>query len=380
MQEIPQSAEAADTRTLPPEKVRRFRCPGCGADLQFAPEGGCLTCPYCGRQEQIAPAADSVEERSYEDYLRLHADQMGTLAAGALEVACQTCGATVTFTPPMVAGECDFCGSPIVAQPRDADPIVAPEGVLPFKVTQSQAGDAIRGWLGSLWFAPNALKNMARQEGVGGVYIPFWTYDAYTQSDYEGQRGEHYYVTESYTETDAQGNTVTKTRQVQHTNWHNASGTVERWLDDILVAATKTITPARLAALEPWDLGELTAYDPAYLSGYKAQRYQVDLAEGFELAKGTAAPVIESDVRKDIGGDEQRVTRVSTAYSAITFKHLLLPVYVGAYRFNDKVFQIAVNGRTGEVQGERPYSALKIFFFVLTIVAILVIILLALKK
>src|SRR3954469_22169536 len=101
MQEIPQESAAANTRTLPQEKVHRFRCPGCGADLQFAPEGGNLTCPYCGRQEQITPPASAVEERSYEQYLQMHADQMGTLAEGALEVACQTCGATVTFTPPL---------------------------------------------------------------------------------------------------------------------------------------------------------------------------------------------------------------------------------------------------------------------------------------
>ena len=74
--------------------------------MQFAPEGGNLTCPYCGRQEQIAPAEGAVEERPYEEYLRTHADQLGTLATGALEVACQTCGATVTFTPPMVAEAC----------------------------------------------------------------------------------------------------------------------------------------------------------------------------------------------------------------------------------------------------------------------------------
>src|SRR3954463_2856308 len=164
MQEIPQGA-AAETQTLPSEKVRRFRCPGCGADLQFAPEGGCLTCPYCGRQEQIAPAADKVEERSYEDYLRLHANQMGALAVGALEVACQTCGATVTFTPPLVAGECDFCGSPLVAQPRSADPILAPQGVLPFPVPQAAAADSVRTWLASRWFAPNALKKFASHEG-----------------------------------------------------------------------------------------------------------------------------------------------------------------------------------------------------------------------
>lgn len=356
----------------PQEKVHRWRCPGCGADLQFAPQDGCLTCPYCGRQEQIAPAAGPVEERAYEDYLRVHADRLGTLAEGALEVACQTCGASVTFTPPMVAGECDFCGSPMVAQPKNADPLLAPEAVLPFRVTQTAATEAIRGWLASRWFAPNALKKFAAHEGISGVYIPFWTYDAYAASQYTGERGEHYYVTENYTERDAQGNTVTKTRQVRHTRWHAASGEVERWFDDLLIPATKSLPPARLTALEPWDLSDLKSYEPAYLAGYKAQRYQVELTEGFELAKRFATPVIESDVRRDIGGDEQRISNVSTNYSAITFKHLLLPIYAGAYRFNDKVYQLVINGRTGEVQGERPYSYWKIFFFVLFLLAAII--------
>ena len=178
-------------------------------------------------------------------------------------------------------------------------------------------------------------------------------------------------MTETYTVTNAQGKSETRTRRVRHTRWHPASGRVSRWFDDILVPATKSLPPARLTALEPWDMAELTGYEPAYLSGYKAQRYQVGLAEGFELAKRAAAPVIEADVRRDIGGDEQRVTHLATKYSAVTFKHLLLPIYVGAYRFNQKVFQVVVNGRTGEVQGERPYSFWKIFFFTLFLLSVL---------
>ena len=80
-----------------------------------------------------------------------------------------------------------------------------------------------------------------------------------------------------------------------------------------------------------------------------------------------------ADARRDIGGDEQRVSNVETQYSAVTFKHLLLPVYVGAYRFNDKVFQVVVNGRTGEVQGERPYSVWKILLLVLAILFVLLV-------
>ena len=353
------------------EKMRRFPCPGCGADLEFDPREGSLACPYCGRTEIIPVSAEQVQERSYEEYLRPRSDQLTELAQNALEVKCQGCGATVTFTPPEVAGECAFCGRQIVAQPKHADPTVAPEGLLPFRIAKNQATDSIKKWIDSRWFAPNALKKFAYQETIGGVYLPYWTYDAHTLSYYRGQRGEHYYVTETYTETDAQGNSVTKTRQVQKTRWHPASGRVSRWFDDVLVTATKSVSQSRLRSLEPWDLPEMKPYDPAYLSGFKAQRYEVNLAQGFEEAKKIMAPVIDRDVRHDIGGDEQRVESISTSYSGITFKHLLLPVYIGAYLFNQKSYQVMVNARSGEVTGERPYSFWKITFFVLFLLAII---------
>src|SRR5262249_32023202 len=118
----------------------------------------------------------------------------------------------------------------------------------------------------------------------------------------------------------------------------------------------------------------LQAYQPAYLAGFKAQRYEMDLKEAFEEAKEIMAPVIDDDVRRDIGGDEQQVDSISTSYSAITFKHILLPVYLGAYRFQDKSYQVMVNARTGEVQGDRPYSVWKIALLVLFILIVIVVI------
>jgi hypothetical protein len=82
-------------------------------------------------------------------------------------------------------------------------------------------------------------------------------------------------------------------------------------------------------------------------------------------------PVIESTVRTDIGGDVQQISSLSTDYNDIKFKHILLPLWISAYRYNEKVYRFTVNARTGEVQGERPYSAWKIFFFVLTILAVI---------
>jgi DNA-directed RNA polymerase subunit RPC12/RpoP len=363
-----------------PKNVRRYICPGCGADLLFEPQDGSLTCPYCGRKETIPQSSAEIVERSYEEYLHVAAGKLATMAANALEVKCNSCGATVTFTPPEVAGECSFCGNPIIAQPRAADPLVAPEGILPFHITQKQADEAIKQWLSSRWFAPNALKKMAYREGVSGIYLPHWTYDANTLSYYSGERGEHYYETEWYTETDAQGNTVQKSRQVQKTRWYSASGQVDRWFDDVLITATKSVHKARLQSLGNWDLQSLKPYDPAFLSGFKAQRYEVEIAEGFEEAKQVMAGVIDQDVRQDIGGDEQRVNEIQTHYSGITFKHILLPVYLGAYRFNQKVYQVMINARTGVVQGERPYSFWKIFFLVLFIIALIAVIIVFAKS
>src|SRR5215213_3069631 len=288
-------------------EVHHYPCSSCGADLLFEPRDGFLTCPYCGHKEAIPESTELVDEQSFELHLRIRPEQMAKLAVDALEVQCQSCGAKSIFSPPEVAGRCEFCGVQIVAQPKSADPILTPGGLLPFSVTQQQASTALRRWLSSRWFAPNGLKLFAQPEAIHGVYIPFWTYDTFTTTDYTGQRGEHYYENETYYERDAQGNQVARTRQVMRTRWYPASGTVTASFDDVLIPATLSLSSNRLAALEPWDLNQLTPYEPAFLSGFKAQRYQVDLQQGFERAKAVIAPAIESEVRNDIGGDVQTI-------------------------------------------------------------------------
>ncbi len=351
---------------------QRYPCSGCGADMMFDPKVGRLKCPYCGNEQDVpAPAeAEALQERAYETYLQIDPARLARMTAAALEVQCSGCGSTVTFEPPEVAGLCPFCGAKIVAQPKAADPLVAPEGVLPFKVTAKEATGAIQQWVKTRWFAPNALKKQAEQGAINGVYLPFWTYDAQTHSRYTGQRGEYYYETEHYTTTE-NGKSVRRSRQVRKTRWYSASGHVSRHFNDVLIAGTESLPRPRLDALEPWDLHDLVPYNPSYLSGYKAQRYQVDLARGFEVAKSVMAAVIEGDVRRDIGGDEQRIHHISTDYSQITFKHLLLPIWISAYRFEKKVFQVMVNARTAEVQGDRPYSIWKIAFLVLFVLALI---------
>jgi DNA-directed RNA polymerase subunit RPC12/RpoP len=363
-----------DAQTQPPVH-RQFPCKNCGAALQFQPGTESLVCPYCGTVNEIPKSEERVEEYDYVHALRtIPPDQL----VETLAVRCNTCGAETTLKPNVTAARCPFCGSPIVAQATSRR-LIKPKALLPFYVTHDQAGSAFKDWIGSRWFAPNELKARAERAEINGVYIPSWTYDADTTSDYTGQRGDDYWDTETYT-TMENGRSVTRTRQVRKTRWRYASGTVYEHFDDVLVLASTSLPKGYAEALEPWDLNNLVAYQDEYLSGFVAESYQLDLPQGFEVAKSIMAEHIEGLIRTDIGGDHQRISSVDTRYANITFKHTLLPVWISAYRFHDRTFRFLVNARTGEVQGERPYSWIKITLFVLMILAIIGIIMLATQR
>jgi DNA-directed RNA polymerase subunit RPC12/RpoP len=349
------------------DNINRFLCENCGANMVFDAKTGGLLCAHCDHVRAVQTTG-TVDERDYAAFLERGSQDLQPMAKEAMQVNCDSCGAIVNFTPPETATSCAFCGGKIVAQPKAADPLVAPEGVLPFRVTPQNATSNFNEWLGSLWFAPSKLTKMASADKMASIYIPYWTYDAMTESDYEGQRGENYTDTETYWQ-----NGEMKTRSVTKTRWYAASGHVARHFDDVCVPATTSLPHDYLERLEPWDLAELKSYEPAYLSGHKAQAYQIPLEGGFERFKQVAASVIEQDCRDDIGGDKQIVNTIDTLYSAITFKHLLLPIYAGAYQFGGKTYQIVVNGRTGEVQGGRPYSWVKIGALVLFILLVIII-------
>jgi predicted RNA-binding Zn-ribbon protein involved in translation (DUF1610 family) len=340
-----------------PITAEQYACAKCGAKLSFAPGTLALKCPYCGFELQIAKSEVQVAELDYRTHLDEASKEKSTHEMQ--RVQCDKCGAETTVSGDTAADLCPFCGANMVFS-ESVSRLIKPEALLPFNISQKEAFDKFRGWIRGLWFAPGSLKQYARADSkLAGIYIPFWTYDSDTTTAYRGERGDYYYTTETYTATE-NGRSVTRTRQVRHTRWTPANGTVWNTFDDILVLASKSLPPKYAERLEPWDLAKLVPYADEYLSGFRAESYQVTLPEGFEAARGIMAPIIESSIRRDIGGDEQQVHGTQTQYANITFKHILLPVWLTAYRFREKIFRILINARTGEVQGERPFSAWKI--------------------
>lgn len=346
--------------------MQRFVCSSCGADRAFDPGSGQLRCTGCATLESISGSGDVAEHDLSTALHEAAASADGRLSATAQQVTCAGCGATVAFEPPQVAGQCAFCAAKLVMQPKLADPLIAPGAILPFSMQQERANQQVRAWIESRWLAPSELRQLALVQGLSGVYVPFWSFSAATLSRYTGERGDN------YTETvmQRQGEQTVAT-QVVRTRWSGASGEVHADFRDLLVPATRSVENIKLNDLDPWDLEKLTPYEPAYLAGFQAQRYQVPLEDGFVLAKQLMAPEIEAAARADIGGDQQRIHDLRTRYRDTRFRHVLLPIWIGAYHFQGKVFQVMVNARTGEVQGDRPYSTWKIALLVVLVLLVL---------
>ncbi len=346
----------------------QYKCQQCGANLAYTPGTTELTCAYCGAKNAIAAPAgpEEIEDSDFEAAL-------AEPAAGSDEteqihtVKCKGCGAETTLRPNVAADTCPFCDMALVVGAGETRTRIKPRYLLPFKIDAKAAGAAFRKWIGGLWFAPSRLKLYAdNADRLSGVYIPCWTYDSSTTSRYIGERGEDYQ--EHYT-VEVNGRTENRTRT--KTRWYPAAGSVDYDFDDVLVIASASLPRDKAEALEPWDLPSLVPYDPAYLSGFRSETYQVDLKNGFERAKQIMDPTIRTEIQHDIGGDHQRIHSVQTRYDDITFKHVLLPMWISAFRFNEKVYRFVINARTGEVQGERPWSWVKITFAVLGVLVVI---------
>lgn len=342
---------------------RVFPCGQCGADLVFHIGQQSLRCEYCGHQQSLAPVEEpTLVEHDYEVMLERIAERRaepGRREAPVqhYEVECGNCHAVVVFEGTLTSTFCAYCNTPLQREhAHSAEGRIPADGVLPFFIERRQAETNLKAWVKSLWFAPNAFLKQGVEGKFQGVYLPYFTFDALTHTSYSGQRGDHYYVTVG---------TGKDKRTVRHTRWTSASGDFQRFFDDVLVLAAKNLDRTLVLSLEPWPLGKVRPFSEAFLAGFAARTYDIELPKCGGEARQRMHAAIEAQVRRLIGGDEQSIDAIHTDFSAATFKHILLPAWLLSYKYRDKVFHVFVNASTGKVQGGRPWSWVKILFTVL---------------
>ena len=352
------------------QSEKKKSCVQCGAELKYKPGSTAVNCDYCGHEEAIAPSESGFQELELYPYLKKMGSQSHTQKISMLH--CKNCGANQHVEENYKSLHCVYCSEPLIIEDSYEEDWIVPGALIPFQLTHKKSHEVFRKWVKGLWFAPNKLQKAALEpQNTKGLYVPYWTFDAQLYAEYEGQRGDYYYVNEPYT-TNVNGKTVTQTRQVQKTRWTYASGAVSGFVDDTLINASEQksgILPHKIAT---WNLEALEPFNSKYLAGFVTEKYTIPLEQGHLASNKKAEEIAHSWARRDIGGDTQRVNHLNIELSEETFKHVLLPVYIATYMFNSKKYHFYVNGQTGSISGDRPYSFWKIFFTVLAVLIVVV--------
>ncbi len=324
------------------------KCLNCKQDLKYQPTDAVLKCESCGQQYEIQPVGGVVNEYDYFAYRKQHncPDNLEEINL----VDCGDCGSQFEIEANVLIDNCPYCGGDNLDQVSQQQ--LQPESLLPFTVTREVANMQFRKWISSLWLAPSNFKKELRVNKLVGEYIHFWTYDCEVMTVYRGERGER--------SSSSDGPSSTR--------WTPAHGSVYNVFDDILICASKSLPNAQVEALEPWDLENLQSFSTQFTAGFEVQNYQVALKEGYKKAKAVMLEEIKCSISAQIGGSSSRIRTKRSQHNNVSFKLILLPVWVSEYRYNNKVYRFLINGRTGEVQGDRPHSFIKKALIVASVV------------
>lgn len=342
------------------ERETDKKCPQCGATVTFDPATGMMHCEYCGYTREVPRAAANTVIRELDFNSAIHTESFNW-GEQKKQVQCKQCGAVTIYDALETAAVCPFCGSTSV-MPAATGNTIAPGSVCPFAITKEQAGANFQKWLKRKWFAPRKAKKSASPEAFIGVYMPYWTYDAQTTSEFTARAGE------DSTERDSNGKSYTTT------SWKRVSGVYQEFFDDVTVVASKRHEGSGVKDCEPFDFSKLIPYTPQVLAGFVAERYSVGLKEGWEIAQQTIQSRLKTNLEKYIKKrwDADRVDRLkfSTVYEGITYKYVLVPTWMSSFKYKDKVYQFVVNGQTGKVGGKSPLSIIRVTLFCLLLLGI----------
>ena len=300
------------------------RCPGCGATIgvKFDPETATLECPFCGLSSQLPAPEDgaAVEELDFNSALQRASVDWGRLKK---VVQCSNCGGQTLYDAEQITGACPFCGSTSVAPAAENPQIMAPNAVIPFSITKEQCQQIFVGYLKRSSMVYKKAYD-CKLENLTGIYLPFWTFDAYSVSSFVASPG-----------TDAPEGA----KYLQ--------GVYNQYIDDIPIYASKKFRSPYMAKVMDYKFEQAVPYSPEYLAGIPAERYTVGLNESWERARAQT----DKDLRRALERKNHvilYVTRLTTKFYNVKFRYLLAPMYFATYTYGRKTYKVIINGQTGK--------------------------------
>ena len=352
--------EENNTKTIQEEYINS-KCPNCGSELKFLPGTKKIKCISCDSEFDIQSLGTGKLDDEEVNYL----DTLKKIQNAAIThqkqrtIHCQDCGGLILLNERTVSVQCPFCGSNRVVVEDKENEIIKINGIVPFLLNENDVKKQFHLWIKKKFFAPKKFKKGQLHPSYSAFYIPFYTFDAKTDSNYTGYRGDYYYTTRTVHTKNG-----TKVVSERHTRWNYRTGRIQIHFDDILINGTNNYLNQYVSKIASYDFAKMEKFQEKFLLGYYTEKPSISLEQGFESAKTTMMENIKIACIKDIGGDTYSNLNFKTNFSDVTFKQIMAPIYNGHYTYKNKKYNFLCNGQNGKFVGNYPISTAKIIVIV----------------
>ena len=326
----------------------QYKCPNCNAELKFDPATQKLSCEYCMSsftveevQKIYQEAEKSIDKETVEKENNEFEDNTALYH-------CSSCGADIMAEKDQTALFCYYCHNPVILSGRLTGEF-KPDKVIGFKVSRKDAINKFKGWIAKKPFVPKDFKSEQQLEKMTGLYVPFWTANCLIDA------GCHAIGKQIRSWTAGKYNyTETKEFSIDRAADITAEG--------IPADGESKIDDALMEAIEPFDYRELKPFSMSYLSGFFADKYDMDKKAVFPHIQTRAQEAGRYIINQSISGKYSSIVMQSQQYNIrkTDWTYAMLPVWFMTYKYKDKIYEFAINGQTGTLAGKPPLDKAKL--------------------
>jgi len=329
-------------------EIKEYKCPNCGGAVQFDSSTQNMKCPFCDAVFQIAALEEYQKEIAVKendqfgwegktDLKEWDSQELNDLTQGS----CPSCGAELLGDKNTAAMVCPNCGNTQIVL-RRLEGLLKPEYLIPFKLDKKAAVAALKNFYEGKKLLPNCFKDENRINSIQGVYLPFWLFDA----DANGHI--RYKATKTSGWSDSKYN-YTKIDYYSVIRGGNMK------FEKIPVDGSEKMDNAYMDAIEPFNYADIKDFNTAFLSGYIAEKYDIDA----DSSKERAAQRIKTSVENEFAASVKGYSSVTKESSSVSTKdgkasYSLLPAWILNTKYKNENYMFLMNGQTGRLVGKLP--------------------------
>jgi len=326
-----------------------IRCPSCDAGLRFDPESGRMACDYCESRFDIEELKNLAEQSAKANAEQAEANwqsgsQMGWTDEEKARLAafiCSSCGAEIVCDATTAATKCAYCGNPTI-MPAQLSNVYRPSYLVPFKIGKDRAVKEYKALLRKTRLVPKPFRAQEHIEDITGVYVPFWLFEA---------------DTEAYAQYDARKvSTWSDSRYMYtRTEYYVVTRGGRLAFKGIPADGSQKMPDDLMESVEPFDLRQAVPFRMDYLSGFSAEKYDVEAQVMFPRVNARIRESCSNALQSTVTGYSSVAPKsVNVSYHGSNVHYALLPVWMLNTAWKGQRYTFAVNGQTGEAIGNMP--------------------------